>query len=151
MHPTTGTRQNRPMSTPTRRFGHVAGTGYVAIGLLGFAVTGLSGFAATRGSLLVGLEVNPVHNLLHVGVGSALVVAAARGEPAAHTLALLVSAVYGVLGLLGLGLVGTTGNVLALNTADNVLHLATAATAAAAAHLDPRHDRARRFHGQERA
>lgn len=121
------------MSAPARRFGQVAGSAYVAIGLLGFAVTGLAGFAATTGSSLFGLGVNPLHNLLHVLLGVALVVAAARGEGEARTICMITAAVYGVVGLLGLALVGTDGNVLALNHADNALHLATAGAAAVAA------------------
>ncbi len=54
------------MSTPARRFGQVAGSAYVALGLLGFAVTGLSGFAAARGASLWGLELNPLQNLIHL-------------------------------------------------------------------------------------
>lgn len=117
------------MSTPARRFGQVAGSGYVALGLLGFAVTGLGGFAATTGPALFGLRVNPLHNTLHVLIGLALVVAAARGEHEARTISMLTAAAYGVVGLLGLALVGTDGNVLALNHADNALHLATAVLA----------------------
>lgn len=121
------------MSTPARRFGHIAGSAYVAVGLLGFATTGVTGFTAPRGAHLLGLELNPLHNVLHLALGLALIVGAARGEETARTLALVAAATYGVLGLLGLTVVGTDGNVLALNTADNVLHLVTAAAATTAA------------------
>lgn len=128
------------MRTPARSFGQVAGSAYVVLGILGSAVTGFEGFAANRGALLLGLEVNPLHNLLHVTLGLALIVGAARGEAVARTLALLAATAYGVVGLLGLGLVGTTGNVLALNTPDNVLHLVTAAAAAIAARASTRRE-----------
>lgn len=118
-----------PSPTLARRFAQVAGTGYVAIGLLGFAVTGLNGFAATTGPSLFGLRVNPLHNTLHLLVGLSLVIAAARGEDEARTICLLTAAAYGVVGLLGLALVGTDGNVLALNGPDNALHLLTALAA----------------------
>jgi hypothetical protein len=130
------------MTTPARRFGQVAGSVYVAVGLLGFALTGLEGFASTRGASLWLLEVNPLHNSLHVLLGLSLVVAAARGEAQARTLAMLTGATYGVVGLLGLGVVGTGGNILALNTADNVVHLITAVAAVGAAAAStrlPRH------------
>jgi hypothetical protein len=120
------------MTTPARRFGQVAGSGYVAVGLLGFAVTGFDGFAATSGPTLFGLEVNPLHNSLHLVLGLALVVSGAKGEHEARTVSMLIAAAYGIVGLLGLALVGTDGNVLALNPADNALHLATAAAATAA-------------------
>lgn len=116
-------------SGPARRFGQVAGTAYVSVGLLGFAVTGFDGFAATTGPLLFGLRVNPLHNSLHMLLGAALVVAAARGEHEARTISMLTAAAYGIVGLLGLALVGTDGNVLALNHPDNALHLATALAA----------------------
>ncbi|MBW3619397.1 MAG: DUF4383 domain-containing protein [Actinobacteria bacterium] len=117
------------MSTPARRFGQVAGSVYTALGLLGFAVTGLAGFAATTGPILFGLRLNPLHNTLHLLIGVALVIAAARGEDEARTISMLTAAAYGVVGLLGLALVGTDGNVLALNHPDNVLHLLTAVVA----------------------
>ena len=117
------------MSTPARRFGQVAGSVYAALGLLGFAVTGFAGFAATTGPSLFGLRLNPLHNTLHLLIGVALVLAAARGEDEARTISMLTAAAYGVVGLLGLALVGTDGNVLALNHPDNVLHLLTAVVA----------------------
>lgn len=123
------------METPARRFGQIAGSAYAGIGLLGFAVTGLDGFASTTGASLFGLRINPLHNSLHLIIGMALIVAAARGEGEARTICLLVAVAYGVVGLLGLALVGTDGNVLALNHPDNVLHLATAVVAAVATSL----------------
>lgn len=121
--------------SPARRFAQSAGAGYVAVGLLGFAVTGFTGFVATTGPTLFGLQVNPLHNTLHLLIGLALVVSAARGEAEARTICLLTAAAYGVVGLLGLALVGTDGNVLALNGPDNVLHLVTALAAGTAVAL----------------
>ena len=125
------------MDTPARRFGQVAGSAYAGIALLGFALTGLDGFTSPTGASLFGLRVNPLHTSLHLLFGLALIVAAARGEDEARTICLLVAVAYGVVGLLGLALVGTDGNVLALNHADNILHLATAAGAAVATILKP--------------
>lgn len=120
------------MATSARRFGQIAGSGYVALGILGFAVTGFDGFAAAAGPSLFGLQVNPLHNSLHLFVGLALIVSAARGEGEARTITMLTAAASGVVGLLGLALVGTDGNVLALNHADNILHLTTAVLATVA-------------------
>lgn len=125
------------MNTPARRFGQVAGSAYAGIAIVGFALTGLDGFASPAGASLFGLRVNPLHNSLHLLIGVALIVAAARGEDDARTICLLVAVAYGVVGLLGLALVGTDGNVLALNHADNALHLVTAAAAAVATSLSP--------------
>ncbi len=121
------------MDAPARRFGLVAGTAYTALGVLGMAVTGFTGFTASRGVVLLGLELNGLQNLLHFTVGMLLVVGAARGEQTARILAMLTGASFAVLGLLGIGMTGTAGNVLALNAADNALHLLTAAVATVAA------------------
>lgn len=124
--------------TIARRFGTIAGSGYVAAGLLGFALTGFSGWTATSGSLLVGIEINPLHNLLHLAVGVTLLVGAAIGAGPARILTLLTAASYGVAGLFGLALVGTDANVLALNDAGNVLHFGTALVASVVAWWDYR-------------
>lgn len=120
------------MATSARRFGQIAGSGYVALGILGFAVTGFDGFAATTGPSLFGLQVNPLHNCIHLFVGLALIIAAARGDREARTITMLTAVAYGIVGLLGVALVGTDGNVLALNHAGNVLHLTSAVLATAA-------------------
>lgn len=100
---------------------------YVAVGILGFVVTGLTGFAATEGSSLLGFEVNPLHNIVHVGVGVALLAGAAAGTAGMRGTAGLIAAVYALVGIAGFFIIGTDLNILALNTADNVLHLASAA------------------------
>lgn len=104
------------------------GAVYVLVGLLGFTVTGLNGFASTNGELLLGIfELNPLHNLVHVLVGALLI---AGGLAAARTAQLVntsVGGVYLLVGVLGLFLLGSPANILALNPADNGLHLVSAA------------------------
>lgn len=102
------------------------GAVYVAIGLIGFVLTGFSDFAATEGHILVFFEVNPLHNLVHLGVGAALIGGAAASSAGLRGVAWTIAAVYALVGILGFFLVGTSLNILALNTADNFLHLATA-------------------------
>lgn len=132
-------------ASPARRFGDVAGAAYLAVGVVGFAVTGMSDFAAPRGARLLVLEVNPLHNLLHVVIGVALLVAASRSRDAATTAALATAAALGAAGLLGLAIAGWE-TPLALNNADNLVHLATAAGGALAWGAERRRTRQAKTH-----
>jgi len=116
------------LQSPNRVLGAVIGAVYVLVGVLGFTVTQGVGFFAAEGGLLFGvLQVNALHNLLHILIGSALLLAALSSMRAASTVNSVTGTVFLVLGLAGLFLVGSPANVLALNVADNVLHFGTAA------------------------
>jgi Domain of unknown function (DUF4383) len=108
--------------------GYVLGAVYLLVGLLGFAVTSGVGFAATDGKSLLGFELNPLHNVVHLAVGAALVLAARQGVAAARAVNTAVGGVYLLVGVLGLFILGSSANILALNGADNVLHVVSAAT-----------------------
>jgi hypothetical protein len=115
-------------TSPNRLLGIVFGAVYVLIGILGFTVTSGVSFFATEGGLLLGVfEVNIFHNVAHLLIGAALLIAGLSSVRAAKTVNAVVGAAYLVLGLAGLFLVGTALNILALNVADNVLHFASAA------------------------
>ncbi|TNM68479.1 DUF4383 domain-containing protein [Streptomyces sp. NP160] len=106
----------------------VFGAVYLLVGLVGFALTGLSGFADPAGGrTLVVFEVNPLHNVVHVAIGAALLLASRRLSAARATNG-TIGAVYLLVGVLGLFIASPTShlNLLALNHADNVLHLASA-------------------------
>ena len=63
-------------SSPNRLVATIFGAVYILVGLLGFAVTGGVGFIATEGGLLLGIfEVNPLHNIAHLLIGAALLIA----------------------------------------------------------------------------
>ncbi|MFP5336534.1 MAG: DUF4383 domain-containing protein [Actinomycetes bacterium] len=109
-----------------RLLGTVFGAVYVLVGLLGFAVTSGVGFVATEGNNLILFEVNPLHNVVHLLVGALLLVGS-RSVASARAINTTVGGVYLLVGLLGLFLVGSSANILALNGADNVLHLGSAA------------------------
>jgi len=113
-----------------RRFAQVFGAVYVVVGLLGFVVTGFSGFAATGGHKLLLFGVNPLHNLVHIAVGSVWLLASRR-ETTAREASALIGAVYLVVGILGLFLAGGSSelNLLNLNQPDNLLHFASALAA----------------------
>jgi len=84
-------------SSVNRLLGYVLGIVFLLIGALGFAVTSGVGFAAQDGKTLLGFEVNPLHNIVHLLVG-----------------------------IIGLFILDSSANILALNSADNVLHLVSA-------------------------
>ena len=114
--------------SPNRLLATIFGAAYVLIGILGFTVTNGVGFFATKGGLLLGLfEVNVFHNVVHILIGAALLLAGLSSVRAAKTVNSVVGAAYLVLGLAGLFLVGSALNILALNVADNVLHFGSAA------------------------
>jgi Domain of unknown function (DUF4383) len=112
-----------------RRFAQVFGAIYVLIGIVGFFVTGFGDFAGSEGQTLILFDVNPLHNIVHLVVGIAFL-AASGAEATAKAISTLIGAVYLAVGLLGLFLVGNADlNLLALNQADNVLHLLSGAIA----------------------
>jgi hypothetical protein len=115
-------------NSPNRLLGIIFGAVYVLVGLLGFTVTAGVGFFSTSGGLLLGLfEVNIFHNVAHLLIGAALLIAGLSSVPAAKGVNTTVGAAYLLLGIVGLFLVGSEFNILAINAADNVLHFASAA------------------------
>ncbi|MDV6011386.1 DUF4383 domain-containing protein [Haloechinothrix sp. LS1_15] len=123
----TGKTVRSTNTSPNRVVGVVLGAVYLLVGLVGFAVTAGTGFAAADGSHLLVFEVNPLHNLVHIGVGVLLGLAAWRGAKYAMGANGLVGGVYLLVGVAGLFITDSHLNILALNHADNVLHLASAA------------------------
>lgn len=114
-------------SSPNRIAATVFGAVYVLVGLLGFAVTGGVDLIATEGGLLLGIfEVNPLHNIAHLAIGAALLIAGLSNVTAAKATNTTVGAAYLLLGIVGFFIADTAANILALNTADHFLHLASA-------------------------
>ncbi|WP_431804378.1 DUF4383 domain-containing protein [Microbacterium sp. bgisy203] len=114
-------------TSPNRLVATIFGAVYVLVGLLGFAVTGGVGFLATEGGLLLGIfAVNPLHNIAHLLIGGALLIAGLTSVRAAKIVNIVVGAAYLLLGIVGFFLVGTSANFLALNVPDHFLHLGSA-------------------------
>lgn len=112
--------------SPNRLLAAVFGAVYVLVGLAGFAVTGFSDFAGTNtGDKLIVFEINPLHNIVHLAIG-ALLLFASRAVNTAKGANTLVGAVYLLVGIVGLFILDSSANILSLNSADNVLHLASA-------------------------
>jgi uncharacterized membrane protein YuzA (DUF378 family) len=110
-----------------RLLGAVFGVVYLLVGLVGFAITNGVGFADHHGKDLIFFELNPLHNVVHIGVGLLLAVVALHGAQTATTSNTLVGGVYLIVGLAGLFLSSSSLDILALNHPDNLLHLASAA------------------------
>lgn len=136
-----GLRTPVPATTPAERFTRWAGALYTGVAIVGFGLTGFTDPLTPHGHQLLGLEVNPLHNLLHLLSGVALLTAGAAGPEPARTLALLTAGAFGVAGLFGFALLDSDANVLAFNVADNLVHLATAALAGLCAAATPRRGR----------
>lgn len=103
----------------------VFGAVYVLVGILGFFVS--ETFAGTDDDKLLGIfEVNHLHNIAHLLIGAALLVAS-KALAAARAANTAVGAAYLLLGVLGLFILDSSANILALNSADNGLHFASAA------------------------
>ena len=113
-------------NSPNRLIATVFGAVYLLVGLAGFAVTTGIGFFSAQGANLIIFEVNPLHNVIHVAIGAALLYAGLKNVQLARTVNAGVGAVYLLVGILGLFLLSSPLNIIALNGADNVLHLASA-------------------------
>jgi len=105
----------------------IIGAVYLLGGLAGFLVTGLDHFASRSHETLLGFEVNPLHNIVHILIGLAGL-ALGRKLAGARTYGWLLAVGYGVVFVLGLFVAGknSSANFLSLNGADNVLHILSA-------------------------
>ena len=118
----TGNRSNAQL------FALAFGVVYLAVGLIGFAITGFENFAKDTDKALLIFQINPLHNIAHIGVG-ALFFVGSRSHDAAKSINLVIGIVYGLLGILGLAGGILVEDLLNNNTADTFLHLGTAALA----------------------
>lgn len=111
-----------------RPFGVFFGVVYLVLGALGFVYSQGGAFFATSGGRIFGIfQVNTAHNIVHLAIGAILVIGALAGVRAAKAVNTIVGVLFLILGAAGLFLVGTTANIFAINSADNVMHFATAA------------------------
>jgi hypothetical protein len=123
-------------ASPNRLFGFIVGVLYLVIGAAGFLYTGNTSAVATVGPRLIAIfEVNPTHNVVHLAVGAILVIASLVGTRTSKAF----NGIFGAIFLLTAAfwlLLPTSNNplaILAVNGADIVLYLATAAVLIAVA------------------
>ena len=149
---------------PAQLLALAIGVVYTLVGLAGFLVTGFENFAAETDKTLVGFEINPLHNLVHLAIGLAGLTLWRRLDTAktygwllaagyglalwrrldtARTYGWLLAAGYGLAFIYGLFAAGNSDiNFLSINGPDNGLHLVSAAAGLAIA-LWPAHRTAR--------
>ena len=110
----------------------VFGAIYTLVGIAGFFLTSFDNFASSDmqdPDKLLGLfQINPLHNIVHILIGLFLLGAARAGHRRARQANLTVGAAYFLVFLYGLFAANKDEayNFLALNNADNLLHIATA-------------------------
>lgn len=120
----------------------VLGATYLLVGIAGFFLHHRRGvhFAGHDGTLLFNLfEVNNLHSVVHLVIGAVLLLSALAGHSAARSANLLVALVYLVIGIGGIFAHDTKLDQFALNPADHILHLGTAALLGLTALVDRGH------------
>jgi Domain of unknown function (DUF4383) len=102
------------------------GAVYLLVGIIGFFVTGFDDFFAhDTGETLLGFEINGMHNVVHIVIGLAGLLLS-RTLAGARTYGWLLAVGYGAAFVYGLIAIDKDWDFLSINTADNVLHIATA-------------------------
>jgi hypothetical protein len=113
--------------TPAQTFALAFGVVYLAVGVLGFAVTGFDGFfASSFDEKLIVFPVNPGHNIVHLLIGGAWI-AGSRTHATAKSINVAIGAAYLLVFLIGLfGALEWLAIESGIN-ADALLHLVSGA------------------------
>lgn len=112
---TSGTLVNRPTNDLNRLVAMIIGGVLLLVGILGFFWD----------PVLNAFDVDPVHNVIHLLTGGALLAAAfANNGTYARTVNLVLGVTYLIVALLGFVAPGVLGAIMAVNAADHWLHLA---------------------------
>jgi hypothetical protein len=120
--------QSRRGRSIEQNFSLIAGTIYVAIGIIGFFLTGFGSFTEMTDHALLGVFLlNPFHNIVHIGLGAFWLLAAfALTQAGTEGVNIAIGGVYAlatVLGFLGyFSLLSIPAGV----AGDNWLHLVSA-------------------------
>lgn len=110
-----------------KTYAAILGWTFVVVAVAGFFLTGFGDFFGVDGETLILFGINPAHNLIHLVLGVTYLIGARATEAGARAVVLVLSSAYLLVGVLGLLLMDTSANILAINQADNVLHLAVGA------------------------
>src|SRR5687768_10002641 len=111
-----------------QKFARVFGAVYVLVGILGF-IPAVGGSTSQTGNELLGIfGINLLHNVVHLAVGAAFLVGSAS-DAGARSMCIAIGVVYLLVAILGFLGVQFVVDLLAINAADNILHIVTAAFA----------------------
>ncbi|MCZ2858923.1 DUF4383 domain-containing protein [Blastococcus sp. VKM Ac-2987] len=120
------TGADRPGMTWPQMAALAIGVIYLLVGIVGFFITGFDNFFAhDSGETIVGFEINPFHNVVHILIGAAGI-ALSRTLGGARTYGWLLAIGYGATFVYGLFAVDAEWDFLSINWADNWLHLVSA-------------------------
>ena len=126
--------------TPAQIYALALGVVLVLVGILGFFVdSGFDTGSNVQGSNLIAFEVNGIHNLVHLASGLVGLALAGKNSTA-RLFAFGFGAVYALVAIIGLIDGETVLGLIPVNGADNVLHLAIAATGILAGIASPEGD-----------
>ena len=107
----------------TQLFALVVGVVYLAVGIVGFAVTGFTGVVTDGQDKLIGFDLNVFHNVVHLAIGAGFILASRLDASITQGIVIgggLVYVLAGVLGYLNQLQILSIDDVFA---ADNFLHL----------------------------
>ncbi|MBW3627327.1 MAG: DUF4383 domain-containing protein [Actinobacteria bacterium] len=123
----TRSADHRTARTPSQYLALIVGLAFTVAGIAGFFVTGFEDFfARDTNQFLLGLEINPAHNVVHLALGLLGLILAVSAA-GARTYGALLFVGYAAAFVYGLFAVDNRDiNFLSLNTADNWFHLASA-------------------------
>ena len=97
-------------SSMASKVGIAFGAFYVAIGVIGFAVTGWdTQWTVNTNEALLGIGINPFHNVAHIGIGAILLILGLQKNGAASEGAVM-----------GVGLFYITAFVIGVTSGDNL-------------------------------
>jgi Domain of unknown function (DUF4383) len=98
---------------------------YLAIGIIGFAFTGFGEFVQDTGDGIIGFDLNPFHNIIHLVIGAYLLFVSRLGRTITEGALIGGGLVYIVAAILGFD---NNLQILSINSADapdNFLHIAS--------------------------
>jgi hypothetical protein len=121
-----------------KTYATILGWTFVVVAVAGFFLTGFGDFFGVDGETLILFGVKPAHNVIHLILGVTYLIGARASDEGARAVVLVLSSAYLLVGVLGLLLMETSANILAINQADNILHLAVGALGVAVVALTSR-------------
>ncbi|MGQ0678388.1 MAG: DUF4383 domain-containing protein [Actinomycetota bacterium] len=105
-------------------FARIFGAVYVLVGVVGFLPFVGGTFNQDPNNLLGIFGVTLVHNIVHLAVGAAFLVAS-TSDALARPVNIAIGVVYTLVGVVGVLNIAFVNSLLAINLPDNLLHFAT--------------------------